>query len=343
MLPKITQHPPPSNFHDEVPRFFIIGAPKCGTTSLYHYLRAHPDIYMPYDEKNFWMAKEPHHLADDLGMKPNVRIEQESQYSALFDDRTTESSIGEASALYLYSESAAARIKDRFPNAKIIIMLRPPLDLMRSWHQDCLRFGHDDIVDFREAIEAERERSAGNRIPAFCSYPSRLIYTEMGAYVKHVERYLRIFNPANVKIVLLEEMEHDPARVYDDLLEFLGVGRSFSPAFRIHHESVRSDGADVQGMKLKLMAVRYASGIFKLFQSLSPEMQKQIRLAYRHLCQRLLPQRHRPELDPMFLDVLRSRYDSDVVRLGNLLDRDLTHWLSPVSSMAIQERELNKV
>lgn len=309
------------------PNFFVVGAPKCGTTSMYHFLRTHPDIFMPYDNERFWKAKEPHHLADDLGITAKGRIESKKNYFELFQGARHERRIGEASALYFYSASAAERIKNEFPNAKVIIMLRPPLELMLSWHQDCLRFGHDDISDFEHAIEAEEARKNGQRIPEFCIYPSRLIYTEMGAYLTYVQRYLQIMGESNVKIFLLEDLHRDPSCVYKETLEFLELDSSYEPDFKVYHRGSQHSSSDVGGQKLKLMILKKARPIFDIFQRLSPEQQDRIRNLYKMA----LPKKPPPENSPEFLNNLRLSFTDEVEELGKLLNRDLSHWLQPAN------------
>ena len=131
------------------PNFFIVGAAKCGTTSLYRYLRQHPDVFMPEQ-------KEPNFFGSDLSYR-FPRISQ-ARYLSCFAKAKGETRIGEATTIYLYSEKAAEEIKAFSPEAKIIIMLRNPVDVLYSYHSQQLYSGNEDIPDFEEALRAEVDR-----------------------------------------------------------------------------------------------------------------------------------------------------------------------------------------
>ena len=114
------------------PNFFIVGAPQCGTTSLYEHLRGHPEVFMPHSDKRYWKLKEAHYFGEELITIPGLRIQNEHEYQALFDSVSKEQHIGEATALYLYSKEAPYRIKAYSPDAKIIILLKDPVEMMIS-------------------------------------------------------------------------------------------------------------------------------------------------------------------------------------------------------------------
>ena len=137
------------------PNFFIVGAPKCGTSALYEYLGAHPEIFMsPY--------KEPHFFGSDLQQRWRPT---KSQYFSCFAKARDEKRVGEASVHYLYSKCAAAEIKEFCPEARIIIMLRDPVEMLYSLHSQSIFSGNEVINDFEEALEAEADRKLGRRIP----------------------------------------------------------------------------------------------------------------------------------------------------------------------------------
>jgi len=141
------------------PDFFIVGAPKCGTTAMSDYLRQHPEIYMP-------QRKEPHFFGSDLDAPYPYFIRDKEQYFSLFAEAKDEKRVGEASVWYLYSKRAAFEIKEFCPTASIIIMLRNPVDMIYSLHSQRLFTGNEDIPDFEEALEAEEDRKRGLRIPS---------------------------------------------------------------------------------------------------------------------------------------------------------------------------------
>lgn len=307
----------------QTPNFFIVGAPKCGTTSLYYYLRQHPDIFMPHDDARFWITKEPHYYASDLAMARKVRFGQQDQYLNLFQQASGQKRIGEASALYLYSPAAASQIKQLNGDIKIVIMLRPPIEMMQSWHRDCLRWGHEDIGDFKRAVEAEPERKQGKRIPTYSAYPSRLIYTEMGHYLQHVQRYLDLFGRDNVQIILLEDLHKDPDKVYRAQLEFLGVNSAFTvDEYKAYNKTDDLNTTHVSEQKLKLFLIHNARFIYTIFEKLTPTQQDFIRSMPKFIA----PRKEAKATDSAFMLDLRASYASEIQQLGRLINRDLTHW-----------------
>jgi hypothetical protein len=125
------------------PNFFIVGAPKCGTTALYEYLRLHPNIFMP-------QYKEPHSFATDLGAYPLIK--SPDAYAELFRDACGRHlRVGEASVYYLRSSTAIANIHDFDPEAKIIALFRNPVDLVHALHAQLLYVGEEVVPDFEAA------------------------------------------------------------------------------------------------------------------------------------------------------------------------------------------------
>src|SRR3989339_415720 len=134
------------------PDFFIVGAPKSGTTAMCTYLKQHPEIFMP--EK-----KESHFFGTDLNSPRFIR--DKKIYLSLFSKAKDERRVGESSVWYLYSKKAASEIKEFSPSASIIIMLRNPVDMLYSQHSQFLYNGNEDIACFEEALNAEQDRRRG--------------------------------------------------------------------------------------------------------------------------------------------------------------------------------------
>src|SRR5690242_3134640 len=125
------------------PDLFIVGAFKAGTTSMYEYLRAHPQVFMS-------VPKEPTYFGADLSAR--YRRMSEDEYLGLFRDARPDQRVGEATPWYLYSTSAAAEIKAFEPAARIVIMLRNPVDVMFSQHSQLLFNQREDLADFGAAL-----------------------------------------------------------------------------------------------------------------------------------------------------------------------------------------------
>ncbi|MEC9341081.1 MAG: sulfotransferase [Pseudomonadota bacterium] len=152
---------------DRLPNFFIVGAPKCGTTSLAGWLAQHPNILMS-------SAKEPHYYNTDFG---NRHTHSPAEYSRFFKHPPAVcDAVGEASVWYLYSHAAVPNILVDVPAAKFIVMLRNPVEMAPSLHEQQLVNGTEDVADFAAAWRLQTEREAGRSIPRLCEEPKLLLY-----------------------------------------------------------------------------------------------------------------------------------------------------------------------
>src|SRR6185312_1096375 len=149
------------------PNFILVGAPKCGTTALAGYLRAHPRVFM-------CVPKEPHYFAVDL---PSHRyVSDWDAYQALFRGAGREHvAIGEASIFYMYSEAAITGIRERLPSARLLVMLRNPVELAISMHAQALRTRDETITDFAAAWSLCADRRAGSNVPPLGLQLQRLL------------------------------------------------------------------------------------------------------------------------------------------------------------------------
>ena len=293
-----------------IPDFFIVGAPKCGTTSMYEYLRVHPDIFMPG-------TKEPHYFGSDLDIRAEPRSREE--YLALFDEGASHKRAGESSVLYLFSKNAAREIHTFNPHARIVIMLREPVSAMLSWHGQLVSMMIEDIYDFEEAVRAQEARRRGERLPEAPRLRSGLQYEAVFSYAEQVERYFNEFNRAQVHIALLDDMIRDVAGTYRRVLEFLEVDPAFAPDFAVHNEKKWARSPAVSRF------FRRNRGLRKLAKRLAPKAARQWTTS---ALEKVLPAPERPPIRPEFLSVLRARCRPDVERLSELIGRDLSDWLS---------------
>jgi len=188
------------------PNFFIAGAPRCGTTALYQYVSTHPNIFLSN-------PKETYYWATDLpGHRKMTELEE---YLSLFSQAGEQHlAVGEATPLYLYSKTALPLIKDFAPDAKIALMLRNPIDQIRSHH--ALRFfnGTEDVEDFEMAWQLQDARARGERIPPRCVDPPLLQYGATAKYGEQMERLLKFFPREQVLVVLTEDFSHAPREAY---------------------------------------------------------------------------------------------------------------------------------
>ncbi len=203
-----------TNMHKGIPDFFIVGAPKCGTSALFTYLSAHPSVFVP-------RIKEPSFFCPEFGVLGAVK--EISEYVGLFAAAHHGALTGEASVLYLLSEVAVPQILAMNPRAKFIAMLRQPIEAARSLHLHNLHTLMENEGDFREAWIAQADRARGVRIPPTCTVPVLLQYGRLYRYAQQIDRIMTLVPPAQRCILIYEEFFSEPARYYPSLLEFLGL------------------------------------------------------------------------------------------------------------------------
>lgn len=218
------------------PNLFLVGAPKTGSTSLYHYLAENPNIFMSRD-------KEPHYFCDDFhkqctdhhGELIKFCYTSIDQYESLFSSAGGYSVIGEASTTYLYSESAARNIYEYNPDAKIIAILRNPVQLLHSWYNYISYTSEEPSSTFEQALSLESERKNDwGLIPKSVWFPTRVFYRELVRFDDQLLRYYDLFDDSNVKVIVLEDLAENPLEVYNEILRFLDV-EPHLPNFKAHN------------------------------------------------------------------------------------------------------------
>jgi hypothetical protein len=214
------------------PDFFIVGAPKSGTTAMYEYLRRHPELFLPE-------RKELRFFGSDLEVRdrPTLSEDEYLGYFAAAGDRR----IGTAYVWYLYSRSAAAEIARFAPDARIVAMVRNPVDMLHALHAEHLSNGNEDIRDFTSALDAEPDRRRGTRIPPHAHLPQGLWYTDVPRYTEQLERYVRHFGRDRLHVIVYDDFAANTEGVYQGLLRFLGVNDRARPErFEVVNASKRT-------------------------------------------------------------------------------------------------------
>ena len=201
-----------------LPDFFIIGAPKCGTTTLYDSLGQHPQVHAP--------RKEPGFFSQDLEPTAHLptHIPTLEAYEAIFasDDPNVRVS-GEATPKYLYSDAALDRIAQLRPDARIIVCLRDPVHLAISFHAQKVREGTERETDFTRAWARARRpgKAAGLSMEPWLD--GRINYAFWAAYGRRLEQVFARFPQDNVRIYTLSDLKQDPEGTFRNLCRFLGI------------------------------------------------------------------------------------------------------------------------
>ncbi len=214
-----------------MPNFFIVGAAKSGTTSLWYYLKQHPQIFFPENkEPNYFAfagedvsAFEGPAPADVLYQKLHyLTLTDKLEYEKLFDDAGAETAIGDASVRYLYFPEACERIAKAAPDARIIIILRNPVDRLYS-HYLMMKGLYDlEPLGIEGALRKEDHRVAAG-------WDWDWHYTRVGMYYEQVRRYLETFGESRVRVYVYEDFCNEPLQVIREIFGYLGVDPDFEP------------------------------------------------------------------------------------------------------------------
>lgn len=296
-----------------MPNFLIIGAAKSGTTSLYYILKQHPEVFMsPVKEPHFFSheGERPNFRGpgDDLGMNRNA-ITSIKGYRALFRGVTNEKAVGEASTTYLSNPNAAGRIKKQIPDARLIAMLRNPVDRAYSAFMHLSRDGREPHADFARALDEEERRIRDNYAPLWR-------YTKIGMYAEQVERYLKNFDRSRIKIYLYDDYKADAAAVVRDMFQFLCVDETGPVNLRLQH--------NVSGIPKNRLLNSLLSRPTRLRSALRPVLPQYVRRAALEVRNRNLVKRPLP---PELREHLKGVFREDILKLQDLIDRDLSQWI----------------
>lgn len=310
------------------PSFFIVGAAKAGTTSLYQYLSQHPQVYMsPIKEPNYFATdinttalreevKERMKLLDvDQFLKGDMRntmhrafIRKADDYSALYRFAKTGQVAGEASASYLWSKEAAKNIRGYLPSAKIIIILRQPALRMYSHYLMDRRMAVTTL-SFSEALKTDQQHPHR-------SWGSTSLYHELGEYYEQVKRYLDFFPRSQVLILFSEEMKADPVKTAQTVFQFIGVDDTFIPDVSTgHNEAVVPRNTIIS----KIISINYLR--VKVRRALKRTFLK------KHIKKALFEKAGGEPMSADLYNEITESYRNDIQQLSTLIQKDLHAWL----------------
>lgn len=296
------------------PDFLIIGAAKAGTTALYHYLRQHPDIFVSAvrEPNYFGLDRSPVSFCgpgdqETIGLNS---ISEQAAYLRLFEGASEAQQAGEVSPLYLYSPSAASRIYEANREAKLIVMLRHPVDRAYASYLHLVRDGREPLPSFETALEAE-----ATRIEA--GWEHLWHYRSMGFYGVQLARYLSFFDRSQLLVVLHEEFKQAPETILKACFSFLDVDPFFKPDM-----SRRPNQSGIPRSKWVQRLLQHTGPVKQQVVQRLPERWRGAAVTR---IQRL--NLRRPSMSVKTRRVLQEAYQVDIERLQGLIDRDLAKWL----------------
>jgi hypothetical protein len=298
------------------PDLFIVGAPKTGTTSMYEYLRGHPEVFMS-------PVKEPRYFAPDLAVESaghDLRYGRDQErYLALFDEATTQKRLGEASVRYIYSDDAPRLIREFQPDAFIVVGLRDPVELIYALHNQSVSEGIEPLTNFEDALAAEPDRLSGKDAPGGL-HPMHTVYVERGKLAPRLRTWRETFGPERVHVFVFEDLARDADAVFQRLLEFLQVDPTYRPpafeAFNASHQPRSrllrrlTDTRPAQFMAWKVLP-----------RLIGDAGAHRIARAVTRANRRTTP---REQMSPQTRDRLRATFAADVADLSTLVGRDLS-------------------
>ena len=293
-----------------LPNFLIIGAAKSGTTALHNYLQQHPQVYMtPEKETNFFaFAGENLHFQGPGDTAINTfSITDLENYAAQFAEVTDETALGEACPLYLYHPQAPDRIKANIPDAKLIVILRSPVERAHANFLHLVRDGREPHPDFAHALKDETQRIRDN-------WEWFWHYRQQGFYATQLQRYYDRFPSNQIKIYLYEDLVHSSENLLRDIFQYLEVDPSHMPDM-----TIRPNKSGVPKNRLMHRILTQPNPLKAMLKPLFPERLRQ-KIQHQNL--------GKPQISPEVRQSLAALYRDEILHCQDLIQRDLTAWLA---------------
>ena len=274
----------------KIPNFIVVGAHKAGTSSLHHYLNQHPEVYLPSIKGS-----------DLLWRRKFKELDEAGEYLAQFEGAELSQISGEVSSVYLHrGEELVKKIKYLFPEVKIIVVLRNPIDRTYSHAFWSRSYTRDEIRNIDKLIMTSET------------------FLNPGRYYTHLKTYFSYFDRDKVKLFTYEDFQQNPHRFFTELFNFIGVAQDFVPDMskRLHSGSLQLSGP----YRNLLMKGYSMSSSAKLF------IPKVIR---KFLRETLHAKSHAPKPSMstnLRLELTNYFYD-EVINLEQLTGLDVSHWL----------------
>lgn len=303
-----------SNQSSSKPNLFVAGFAKCGTTALNQYLSTHPNVHLCF-------PKEPHFFIEDVWRRRPAKTEAE--YLKFFGGASGDARVFvDGSALYVYSPQALRRIREFNPDARIIVMVRNPVDMLASFHRYSCRMFVEEVKDFEHAWDLQAARAQGDNLPRDCEFPKLLQYENLGHVGKHVAALLEIWPRAQVKVVFFDEFVKAPLEHYKDILDFIGIPYDGRTEFPKVNEGGVWKSRTVGRIMLKAwpLVIKIVNRVDVIGVLRGPRF-------WMFLWGLNSAREERILMDPKFRRRLVDVFRDDIQRLSATTGRNLDHWM----------------
>ena len=297
---------------EKKPNFIIIGAMKAATTSLYNYIKQHPDIFMTKVKEPMFFNNFNQNTDFKVLANKSKKVNSLLDYFSMFSSVKNESAIGEASPAYIYNENAPYLIKEHLPDVKIMAILRQPIDRAYSNFLHTKRADRENVNSFEHAIKIEKERISDNWSPLYH-------YIQKGFYSVQLKRYYNLFPKENIKVYLFEDVVKTPKETLKDIFKFLNVDENIEIDVS-KKSNVSGTPKGILGFILKKMRYYNLMPKFAISDYLPTFI---ISLLFKSVY------KDTEKLDSVLRKELTDKYyREEILKLEKLIDRDLSNWLS---------------
>jgi len=293
---------------DLLPHFLIVGAPKCGTTSLHYYISQHPDVNIS--------PKEIHFFGNDLQYKterPSL-----TEYQSHFKSTGLN---GDASVWYLYSDSIFEELQSKGIKPKIIILLRKPVEVAYSLHSQNIVDANEDVLSFEKALALEDDRIKGVNLPKNVDPPRTVLYQDTANFFPRVKKFQDELGKENVWVGLQENLKSNPALFLKELEAFLGLTN-----FKTYDFTRQNENKSVKSKKINQLIKKAGKSQIALFRFIIP---------FKHIKKKIVDQvyfgnlevTNRTELSKSTKQDLEQQFNTGIIKLNEIIDPDISHWI----------------
>ncbi|MBP1838708.1 sulfotransferase family protein [Formosa algae] len=299
-------------------RFFVIGTAKSGTTSIYQYLSQHPEIFLPN-------VKEIHYYSDATSkvdfdfIKPKKNktyhtkvIKDKKTYNSLFENATTETYLGDCSPSYFYDKKAARKIFNDYPKAKIIVVLRDPIDRAYSQYLMERRLGIEANDNFLDALKSDFQNTK-QRI-----WGIDHLYVDHGMYYHQLQEYRKFFRDDQILCVSFQDLTKDTEKSLKEISRFLEIDSNFPFELEIVHNKYKT-----HRNSLTKIILNHKSKLFSVMDYFPKSTIDFIKGIF-------FKETDKPIMDKNALKYLQKVYDQDIKNLKNdsLISSDFYNYLT---------------